>query len=69
MNVSPSQIIIDRQAGTAIPKFVGSMVEYLECRDRDEHGPGSKPIRAILLYPWERHLMALSLLGSLGKQF
>ena len=35
--------------------FVGSMVEWLEHRDCDRHGPGSKPTRAILLRPWERH--------------
>ena len=31
---------------------VGSVVEWLECRDCDRHGPGSKPSRAILLCPW-----------------
>ena len=39
---------------------VDSMVEWLECRDCDRHGLGSKPTRAILLCPWERHLTALS---------
>ena len=28
---------------------------------RDQHGVGSKPTRAILLCPWERHFTALSL--------
>ena len=36
-----------------------NMVECLECRDCDLHGPSSKPTRAILLSPWERHLTAL----------
>ena len=39
---------------------VDSMVEWLECRDCDRHGLGSKPTRAILLCTWERHLTALS---------
>ena len=36
--------------------------EWLNRRDRDRHGLGSKPTRAILtlLYPWERHFTALS---------
>ena len=29
-------------------------------RDRDQHGLGSKPTRAIQLCPWERHFTALS---------
>ena len=36
------------------------MIEWLELRDGDRYGPGSKPTRAILLYPWERHFTALS---------
>ena len=39
---------------------VGSVVEWLKRRARDQRGLGSKPTRAILLYPWERHFMALS---------
>ena len=39
---------------------VGSVVEWLERRARDQHGLGSKPTRAILLCPWERHFTALS---------
>ena len=39
---------------------VGSVVEWLKRRDRVQHGVGSKPTRAILLCPWERHFMALS---------
>ena len=35
------------------------MVEWLKRRTRDQHGVGSKPTRAILLCPWERHFMAL----------
>ena len=38
---------------------VGSVVEWLERRARDQHGLGSKPIRAILLCTWERHVTAL----------
>ena len=38
----------------------GSVVEWLKRRVRDQHGLGSKPTRAILLYPWERHFTALS---------
>ena len=36
------------------------MVEWLERRDRDRHGLGSKATRAILLSLWERHFTALS---------
>ena len=39
---------------------VGSVVEWLKRRARDQHGLGSKPSRAILLCPWERHFKALS---------
>ena len=39
---------------------VGSVVEWLKRRTRDQHGLGSKPTRAILLCPWERHFTALS---------
>ena len=47
----------------------GSVVEWLKRRAHDQHGLGSKPTRAILLCPWERHFMARSLLGGSGKQF
>ena len=40
---------------------VGSVVEWLKRRDRDQHGLGSKPTIAILLCPWERLFTALSL--------
>ena len=39
-------------------KYDGSVVK--QCHNCDQHGPSSKPIHAILLCPWERHLMALS---------
>ena len=39
---------------------VGSVVEWLEHRARDQNGLGSKPTRAILLCRWERHFTALS---------
>ena len=35
------------------------MVELLVCQNLDQHGLGSKPTRAILLCPWERHFTAL----------
>ena len=38
----------------------GSVVEWLKRRARDQHRLGSKPTRAILLCPWERHFTALS---------
>ena len=38
-------------------KMVGSVVEWLKRRAYDL---GSKPVRAILLCPWERHFTALS---------
>ena len=41
-------------------KIVGSVVEWLKRWARDQHGLGSKPTRAILLYPWERHFTAHS---------
>ena len=34
------------------------VVEWLKRRVRDQHGLGSKPTRAILLCPWERHFTA-----------
>ena len=37
---------------------VGSVIELLKCRARDQHGLGSKPTRAILLCPWGRHFTA-----------
>ena len=40
--------------------IVGSMVEWLKRRARDQHGLGSKPTCAILLCPWERYFTALS---------
>ena len=40
--------------------FVGTVVEWLNRRARDQRGLGSKPTRAILLCPWERHFTALS---------
>ena len=49
--------------------LVGSVVEWLERRARDQNGLGSKPTRAILLCPWERHFTAHSLLGGPGKQY
>ena len=41
-------------------KIVGSVVEWLKRWARDQHCLGSKPTRAILLYPWERHFTAHS---------
>ena len=41
-------------------RYVGSVVEWLKRRARDQHGLGSKPTRAILLCPWERHFTAHS---------
>ena len=37
---------------------IGSVVEWLKCRARDQHGFGSKPTHTILLCPWERHFTA-----------
>ena len=39
--------------------FVGSVVKWLRRRAHDQLGLGSKPTRAILLCPWERHFTAL----------
>ena len=44
----------------SVKVLVGSVVEWLKGRTLDQHGLGSKPTRAILLCPWERHFMALS---------
>ena len=38
-----------------------SMVEWLRRRAYDQHGLGSKPTRAILWCPWEKHFTALPL--------
>ena len=40
--------------------IVDSVVKWLERRDCDRHGSGSKPTYDILLCVWERHYMALS---------
>ena len=37
-----------------------SVVEWLKRRDCDRHGLGSKPTRATLLCPWERHFAVRS---------
>ena len=37
------------------------MVEWLEHQACDQHSLGSKPTCAILICPWERHFMTLSL--------
>ena len=42
-----------------LPKVVGNVVKWLERRVCDRHSLGSKPTRAILLCPWERHFTAL----------
>ena len=34
------------------------VVEWLKHRTNDQHGLGSKPTPAILLYSWERHFTA-----------
>ena len=39
---------------------VGSVVEWLKRPDCDRTDLGSKPTRAILLCPWERHFTAFS---------
>ena len=39
---------------------VGSVVKCLKRRAHNLYGLGSKPTRAILLCPWERHFTALS---------
>ena len=44
----------------AVMLLVGSAVEWLKHRADDQHGLGSKPTRANLLCPWERHFTALS---------
>ena len=41
-----------------LTKVVGSVVEWLKRRARDQHGLGSKPTCAILFCPWERHFTA-----------
>ena len=41
-------------------EFVGSVVEWLKRRTRDQQGLGSKPTRAILLCLWESHFTAHS---------
>ena len=51
----------DRCGSTCDPcQYVGSVVEWLKRRACDQHGLGSKPTRAILLCPWERHFTAHS---------
>ena len=40
-------------------RLVGSVVEWLKCRNCDRHGLGSKPTRKILLCSWDKHFMTL----------
>ena len=40
--------------------IVGSVVEWLKRRARNQHGLGLKPTCAILLYPWKRRFTAYS---------
>ena len=44
----------------ALDLYVGSVVEWLKRRTRDQHDLGSKPTLAILLCSWERHFTAHS---------
>ena len=39
---------------------VASVVEWLRRRAYGQHGLGTKPTRAVLLYPWERHFTTFS---------
>ena len=39
---------------------LGSVVEWLKRRARDQHGLDSKPTRALLLCPWKGHFTAHS---------
>ena len=49
---------LDQMSLIISKSFVGSAVERLKRRARDQHGLDSKPTRAILLCPWERHFTA-----------
>ena len=46
---------------TVILNVIGSVIEWLESHDCDQHGLGSKPTWTILLCLWERHLTVLYL--------
>ena len=48
------------QRVASLQVIVGSVVEWLKHRTDDQHGLSSKPARAILLCPWERHFTAHS---------
>ena len=52
------ELLIKFTTGALKNFCVGSVVEWLERRAREQHGLGSKPTRAILLCPWERHFTA-----------
>ena len=54
------QNIHKRKSHTYTSLYVGSVVERLKRRAHVQHGLGSKPTRAILLCPWERHFTAHS---------
>ena len=43
------------------------VIKWLKHHDGDQHGLSSKPTRTILLCPWERLFMTLSLLGGLAN--
>ena len=58
LEISNLCMCFDQLSPYIIP--VGSVVEWLKRRARDQHGLSSKPTRANLLYPWEKHFTALS---------
>ena len=47
-----SLLFISSLVGSPALYLVGSVVEWLKRRDYDQHGLGSKPIRAFLLCHW-----------------
>ena len=46
--------------GTPLVIVSVSVFKWLKRRAHDQYGLGLKPARTILLWPWERHFMALS---------
>ena len=58
-----------RQYARSVKFVVGSVDDWLERRNCDQHGLGSKPTRAILFSSGERHFTTFFLLSNLSKQF
>ena len=54
------KIVNEKYCLIVVVFFSGSVVEWLKHRAHDQYDLGSKPTRAIVLGPWERHFTTFS---------